>query len=298
MTVEKAYENFIHSRQLKGLSDKTIESYHLLTARFIDYIGTDTERENITQENIEQFVESLYKCSLSISSIATYIRNTRIFLKWYEKKHRVHYKASELSIPRTPKKLVRLYTADEIGLIFQSVHTCADWLDARNRAMIALMLDSGIRQGEVCNLELKNIHFDSGRMKVCGKGNKERFVPLGQFSMRMLKKYLDMRPYESERVFVSFYGDNLTCNAVKSMTGDLQKELPFEFSSHKLRHNFATNYLINQYEMCGHMDIYQLMAIMGHEDTLTTQRYLHEAKNIIASRQCISHLDKVLKYAM
>lgn len=295
MTVEIAFENFIHSRHLKGLSDKTLESYRLLTARFIEFIGLDTAMESIDQDRIEQFIESLYNHSLSMASIGSYIRNTRIFLKWYERKNEVQYKASEIAIPRTPKKLVRLYTAEEIALIFKSVHTCADWLDARNRAMIALMLDSGIRQGEVCALEVKNVFFDSGRMKVCGKGNKERFVPMGQFSMRALKKYLDMRPFESERVFVSYYGDNLTCNAVKSMTGDLQKELPFEFSSHKLRHNFATNYLINQYEMCGHMDIYQLMAIMGHEDTLTTQRYLHEAKNIIASRQCISHLDKVLQ---
>lgn len=298
MTVEKAFEKFIHSRQLKGLSNKTVESYRLLTARFVEYIGTETEMEFITQKNIEQFIEVLYTHSLSIASISTYIRNTRIFLKWYEKKHKVKYKASEIPIPRTPKKMVRLYSDEEITLIFKTVNTCAPWLDARNRAMIALMLDSGIRQGEVCNLEMENVHFDNSRMKVCGKGNKERFVPLGQFSIAMLRKYLKMRPYDSKWVFISFYGDRLTCNAVKSMTGDLQKELPFEFSSHKLRHNFATNYLINQYEMCGHMDIYQLMAIMGHEDTLTTQRYLHEAKNIIASRQCISHLDKILKYVM
>ncbi|MBQ6996564.1 MAG: tyrosine-type recombinase/integrase [Lachnospiraceae bacterium] len=298
MTVELAFEEFIYSRQLKGLSNKTVESYRLLTSRFMNYIGYETEMENITQEHIEHFIEALYNYSLSIASVGSYIRNTRIFLKWYERKHDVSYKASDISIPRTPKKLVRLYTAEEIELIFQTVNTCSPWLDARNRAMIALMLDSGIRQGEICNLEMDNVHFDSARMKVCGKGNKERFVPLGQFSMRMLQKYLNMRPYDSKRVFVSYYGDYLTCNAVKSMTGDLQNQLPFEFSSHRLRHNFATNYLINQYEMCGHMDIYQLMAIMGHEDTLTTQRYLHEAKNIIASRQCISHLDKVLKYAL
>lgn len=298
MTVEKAFENFIRSRQLKGLSSTTLDSYRLLTARFIEYICLDTEMENITQEHIEQFIESLFGRSLSIASISSYIRNTRIFLKWYERKHDVQYSAAEISIPRTPKKLVRLYTPEEIEIIFKAVNTCSPWLDARNRAMIALMLDSGIRRGEVCTLEIKNVNFDTGRMKVCGKGNKERFVPLGHFSMLALKKYLRMRPYDSEKVFVSYHGEELTCNAVRLMTSDLQKQLPFEFSSHKLRHNFATNYLVNQYEMCGHMDIYQLMAIMGHEDTLTTQRYLHEAKNIIASRDCISHLDKVLKYVV
>lgn len=298
MTVHEAFENFIYSRHLKGLSDKTIESYRLLTVRFIVHIGAETEMESIMQEDIERFVDSLYGQSLSVASVGSYIRNTRIFLLWYEKKHDVQYLSADISIPRTPKKLVHLYTPDEITLIFQTVDTCSLWLDARNRAMIALMLDSGLRQGEICSLKVDNLFFDSSRMKVCGKGNKERFVPLGNLSMRFLQKYLNLRPYDSKYVFVSYHGDSLSCNAVKSMTGDMQKRLPFEFSSHRLRHNFATNYLVNQYDACGHMDIYQLMAIMGHEDTVTTQRYLHEAKNIIASRSCISHLDKVLKFVV
>lgn len=298
MNVSSAFKNFIHSRELKGLSEKTIESYKLHTVRFISHIGIDTEMESIVQEDIERFVDALYKQSLSIASIGSYIRDTRIFLRWYEKKHFVSYNASEIAIPRTPKKVIRLYSPEEITLIFQTVKTCSPWLDARNKAIIALMLDSGIRQGEICTLERKNIFFESHRMKVCGKGNKERYVPLGKFSMAFLQKYLEECPFESKRVFVSYYGENLSCNAIKSMTGDLQRELPFEFSSHKLRHNFATNYLINQYDIFGHMDIYQLMAIMGHEDTLTTQRYLHEAQNIIASRTCISHLDRVLRLVM
>lgn len=295
MIVQEAFENFIHSRQLKGLSVKTIESYRLLTARFISYVGLKTDMERITQENIDSYIDTLFHSSLSVSTIASYIRNARIFLKYYEKKYSVHYKTSDMVIPRTPKKLVRLYTPEEIALIFRTVSTCSTWLDARNRSMIALMLDSGLRQSEICTLKHENVSFERAHIKVCGKGNKERYVPFGRISMQMLQKYLTLRPYESKYIFVSYHGERITCNAVKSMTGDLQRQLPFEFSSHRLRHNFATNYLVNQYDACGYMDIYQLMSIMGHEDTLTTQRYLHEAKNIIASRSCISHLDRVLK---
>lgn len=77
------------------------------------------------------------------------------------------------------------------------------------------------------------------------------------------------------------------------MTNNMKKILPFEFSSHKLRHNFATNYLLNQYEMFGQMDIYQLMVVMGHEDISTTRRYLHQANNILSAKTYISHLDKL-----
>lgn len=92
---------------------------------------------------------------------------------------------------------------------------------------------------------------------------------------------------------VSRTGKELTCNAVKHMMFSIQRKLPFEFSSHKLRHNFATNYCIDQYEKTGQIDIYKLMLLMGHEDIETTRVYLHHANQIIASKMNISHLDKV-----
>lgn len=291
MTVKDAFRQFIRTRYIKGLSDKTIKSYQCLVSPFLRYIGDDTEMEDITQDDIEDYLDSLYARPLSRSTVATYIRNARIFLKWYEDKYDVEYTTDEVLVPRSPKKVLHLYTPDEIKLIFQTIDACAPWLSARNRAMVALMLDSGIRQGEVCSLLVKNVDFDSRRMKVCGKGNKERFVPLGHTASRLLNDYLALRPYEIDNVFVGFYGEKITPNAIKTMTWNLQKLLPFEFSSHKLRHNFATNYLLDQYERFGQMDIYQLMAIMGHEDIKTTQRYLHEANSILAVKACISHLD-------
>lgn len=293
MIVRDAFKKFIRSRQQKGCSDQTIKSYECLTAHFIGFVGEDTEMEDLTQELLEDFLDFLYDRKLSRASVASYIRNTKIFLRWYEKKYDVEYSAEELPIPRTPKKVLHLYTPDEIGLIFRTIESPVPWITARNRAMVALMLDSGIRQGEVCSLCIGNLYFDSSVMKVCGKGNKERFVPLGQMSAKYLRDYLSIRPFKLQNVFVGLYGEPLTCSAIKTMTWNLQKHLPFEFSSHKLRHNFATNYLLDQYAQFGQMDIYQLMSIMGHEDISTTRRYLHEASGILAVKGCISHLDKV-----
>ena len=130
-------------------------------------------------------------------------------------------------------------------------------------------------------------------MVVCGKGNKERTVPLGSFTIRFMREYLRLCPHKSDKIFVERRGEPLTCNAVKLLVRKLAKELPFELSSHKLRHNFATNYCIDQYETRGNIDIYSLMIIMGHEDIETTERYLHHAKEIISTRNSISHLDKL-----
>lgn len=298
MIVKTAFEKFIRSRKQKGCSDQTIKSYGLLTAHFIRFVGDNTEMEELTQDQLEDFLDFLYERKLSRASVASYIRNTKIFLSWYEKKYDVEYSANELPIPRTPKKVLHLYTPDEIKLIFRTIDSPISWITSRNRAIIALMLDSGIRQGEVCSLQMGNLYFDTSVMKVCGKGNKERFVPLGQMASKYLREYLSLRPYDLQNVFVGCYGEPLTCNAIKSMTWNLQSKVPFELSSHKLRHNFATNYLLDQYARFGQMDIYQLMSIMGHEDIATTRRYLHEASGILAVKGCISHLDKIFHVAM
>lgn len=130
-------------------------------------------------------------------------------------------------------------------------------------------------------------------MKVRGKGDKKRFVPLGGLAARYMQEYRNLCPFHEKYFFVSRRGESVSRNAIKQLMQKLSEKLPFEFSAHKLRHNFATNYLLDQYEKDGKMDIYKLMIIMGHEDIKTTNRYLHYAMQVIASRENISHLDKV-----
>ena len=294
MTVQEAFDKFIRSRLREGCSEKTIESYNNLTYPLRSYLGPIFEMENLRQGMIDDFIDSLYnRKNLSRGTLASYIRNARIFLRWCQQGRNLLYDASLIRVPKTPKKILRLYSPEDIQLIFDTVEASPEWLVARNKAMIALMLDSGLRQSEVAGLTMENIDFERKRLKVTGKGAKDRYVPLGRFSAAMLKKYLSVRPYDLPVVFLAVHGHPISCGAIKSMTGDMQKRLPFEFSSHKLRHNFATNYLVDQYYQYGHMDVYQLMSIMGHEDISTTKRYLHEAQSIVAASSSISHLDKL-----
>lgn len=130
-------------------------------------------------------------------------------------------------------------------------------------------------------------------MVVRGKGDKERTVPLGRLTQHFMKEYVAACPFRSDTLFVNCQGDSLTGNTVKLMVARLADVLPFELSSHKLRHNFATNYCIDQYEHKSQVDIYRLMYLMGHEDVETTRRYLHFAYEVIASRDSISHLDRL-----
>lgn len=294
MTVQQSFENFIFSRRIQGLTDKSISCYVSFIKPFIKFIGSDMEISVVNRDIVNSYIETLFKRALSRATIATYIRHIKIFLKWIEEEYEVCLQADKIKIPKTPKKVLHIYSNEEIKQIFDTVHADEEWIHARNCCIIALMLDSGLRQNEVCTLLRVNINFQSCTMKICGKGNKERIVPFGNITKHYIALYNDLCPYQSEYLLVARHGDNLTPNAVKLFMSKMAKSLPFPFSSHKLRHNFATNYCINQYEQNGKVDIYSLMLLMGHEEVETTQRYLHFAQQIIATKLSISHLDKIL----
>lgn len=293
MNVRIAFDNFILSRKLMDLSPKTIIDYTEFIKPFIAFIGPENDLSLITQESINQYIGILIDRPISRSTRATYIRHIKIFLKWSETEYSVNYSSKSIKVPKSPKKNVKLYSDDELFMIFDSISTDSEWLTIRNKSIIALMLDSGLRQAEICNLKYNKISFSQKHMTVLGKGNKERTVPIGELAIEFLKEYKRLCPFNSNNVFLTRYGEPITCNAVKLMVTKLAKTLPFELSSHKLRHNYATNYCLDQYDRYKNIDIYKLKYLMGHENIETTERYLHFAYEIIASRNSISHLDKI-----
>lgn len=294
MTLQQAFDDFILSRRLADLSPKTISDYQQFILPFLRSVGVNTAVDDIQQGNINDYIKSLLNRSLSKATRSTYIRHLKIFLKWVQQEYNVNYDCKRIKVPKNPKKQVRIYSDDELLQIFSCIHAESDWMTARNKCIIALMYDSGLRQSEVCHLKRSCVYFSEKRMVVYGKGSKERIVPLGALTARFMKDYFALCPYSADTVFVNRRGAPLTCNAVKLLVGKISDKLDFEFSSHKLRHNFATNYCIDQYEENGQIDIYRLMVIMGHEDVETTRRYLHHANEIIGTKNSISHLDKVI----
>ena len=294
MKLQEAFEEFIISRRLKGLAPKSIVDYTNLIKPLIRFFGSDYQIEELSKEEIDKFVLTLYDKDLATASIATYIRNNKIFLKWLEANYSISVSAKNIIIPKVPKKLVKIYSDKEIGMILKAVVSKNKWLTARNRAMVFLMLDSGLRQNEVCTLLRKNIDFERHIMKVIGKGNKERHIYFGKTVGVLLRQYIELMPYyESEFMFVNRFGEPLTTDSIKHLVARIAKRLPFEFSSHKLRHNFATNYCIDQYEKHGRIDIYMLMNLMGHEDIETTMIYLHHAMGMISASSDCSHIDSI-----
>lgn len=294
MTIQETFDNFMLSRQLADLSPKTISDYRQFVTPFIRFLEPNKPFEDITQQDIQAYLANLLEKPLSKSTRATYIRHVKIYLRWAENEYGACYRSRTVKVPKSPKRNVRIYSDDEVRQIFSSIHAETSWLTLRNKCIVALMYDSGLRQSEVCTLRKSNISYTDNRMTVRGKGDKERTVPLGQLTRHFMLDYLSRCPYTNDVVFLNRRGQPLTCNAVKLFVSRLADTLPFELSSHKLRHNFATNYCIDQYRKNGQVDIYRLMYLMGHEEIDTTRRYLHMANEILASQGCTSHLDGIL----
>ncbi len=294
MTLKDAYDNFIFSRQLADLSRKTIDDYAQFIQPFLTLVGSDKDFQELSQADISRYLQGLMARPVSKATRATYIRHVKIFLRWCENEYGAQYTSRLIRIPKSPKKSVLIYSPDEVRQIFAAIHSEIPWIAFRNKCIIALMYDSGLRQSEVCLLQRSRVSFADNRLVVHGKGDKERVVPLGSLTRQYMTAYFETCPYTLDVVFCNRYGEPLTCNAVKLFVSRLSGALPFELSSHKLRHNFATNYCIDQYEKNGQVDIYRLMYLMGHEELETTRRYLHHANEIIAAKGCISHLDSIL----
>lgn len=179
-----------------------------------------------------------------------------------------------LAIPKVPKFLLETLTDDEIEKIVGCLNPNTGY-GARDFAIVLLMLDSGLRIGEVPKVHLSRLNMQRRELKVSGKGNKERTVPFGQRSAQAILRYLHThrpRPIreDDDRLFLALDGMPLTRGALESMMRRLRitSGVP-KLRGHILRHTMAVRFLMNG------GDLRTLQLVLGHESLVVTQLYLH-----------------------
>ena len=294
MTVFESYESYVFSKRKKGLKVTSLEDVDFCLRGFIRAVGAELDIQKLSQDMVDCYILSLYTRSLSKATVSTYIRYLRLFLMFVDSRYGLSFSPETIEIPKSPKKKVRLYSDSEVVLIFNSIKCSVPWIVARNRAIIALMLDSGLRQCEIVSLRCSDISFSASRLRVHGKGDKERYCLLGNISARYLREYFKLCPYsDTDYAFCSDDGSQITGNGIRIFVSRLAATLPFELSSHKLRHNFATNYVIQKSESGQQVDAYTLKLLMGHESIVTTEGYIHCAMEALAVKSSISYLDSL-----
>jgi len=195
----------------------------------------------------------------------------------YRQNHIPANPAGGLFSLRTEKKIPQTVNYNNIKQAF-TLPDENSVIGIRDQAILELFYGTGIRLSELSNLELKNIDFVNGLIKVSGKGNKQRLVPLGQFASQSLKKYMEVREQllqktilkDVQAIFLNRYGKPLSRRGIQRRVEKYLRLVSTDGTSpHVLRHSFATHLLD------GGADLMAVKELLGHSDLSTTQIYTH-----------------------
>ena len=291
MNWDSSFENFKNYLKLeRGLSINSIKSYEYdlnLFKKFIESNQIIDTPINCKSETIKNYIynnlsnKKTRSQARSISAIKSFF-NYLIF-----EGHIKESPVSDIESPKLEKKLPDVLNEKEINQLILSFNL-KDSFGQRNKTIIEVLYGTGIRVSELINLKLSNIYFKENIIKITGKGDKERFVPIGSVALNEIKKYLKIRDKNkidykfSDILFLNKYGRSLTRSMIFKIIGDSSKKINLykRISPHTLRHSFATHLLKNG------ADIRTIQIILGHESITSTEIYTHLDTN---------YLDDVLK---
>jgi site-specific recombinase XerD len=231
---------------------------------------------------------------LSDYSVQGHVRTLRAFSSWLQREGYLEENVlSRLRVPKAIKEEIVPLTPEEIGRILSclSPNTATG---CRSYAIVYLMLDAGLRVGEVVSLKMDNVDLDQGQLLVTGKGNKQRAVPIGSNAQKYLQRYIyHFRPdpilAEQDNVFLTSDGKALSDNSLRLTFTRLKVKTGIKrVHAHLLRHTFATYYLRNG------GDLLSLQKILGHTSLEMVRVYSHLAEaDVKAKHRRYSPMDRL-----
>ena len=277
--MEEDVKEFITYIKLeKKLSKNTIFNYQLDLENYCIELANYgiTKVEKITLEEIQKYLQQLKIKGLNPRSIRRHITTIKEFHKYlvkYKKvKQNVAINIDGIKINRT---LPTVISKDEMEHILDV--PLDNPFHYRDKAMLELMYGSGLRVSELVNLTIYNIDFQNRLILIEGKGNKERIVPMSEYSYIALEQYLNVRKNlikkgkEEEKLFLNNHGEGITRHGFNYILKNIlkEKEISKNITPHSLRHTFATDMLNNG------ADLRSIQELLGHSDLTTTRIYTH-----------------------
>ena len=269
----------------RNVSNHTMDAYKRDINQYLMYLG-DLDIKNLSDvksTHIRDYIRVLSDGGMAPASISRIISSIRTYYRFLSNENILDENPVLLiNNPKLPKKLPDVLSEKEISLIINAIRESSQFYQ-RDKAIIELLYSCGIRVTELCNLEMSNLFIDQDLIRVMGKGNKERLLPLGVRSKKYLDDYIKhsrnshIKKSGSSFVFVSRNGNQLTRAMINiilnkwTQVSGLKKSV----SPHKLRHSFATHLLE------GGADLRFVQALLGHSDISTTQIYTHIDKHYL-----------------
>lgn len=280
-------KKFLDEKKSIGSSNDTLIYYKTQLELFSEYIN-DGKIDSFTFINYQIWLQD--KLNVKLITIQTYARAVKTFLRWATENRYINIDVSKLKLIKAEKEMIYPLDNDEIKHLLNSFDE-DELLQLRNKVICMLMLDCGLRRGEIVKIKIKDINFRKNQLKVNGKGAKKRVVPFGKITADYLKRYQIMNIKNNTGYFFTTCRNTpITKNTIKMVFQNLKKINGLErIHAHLLRHTFATNFLLDG------GDIEILRILMGHDSISTTQKYVHIAQQlIILNDYKFSHLDKML----
>lgn len=282
-TIIEEYLRFIQLE--KGLSTNTIGAYKRDLTKYANYLDENkiTHIDFVDRQTIQQCLGSLHDEGASSKSLARFVSTVRSF---HQFALREKYAAKDPTIlietPKYDKKLPDVLEINEVIALLETPDLSKN-NGYRDRTMLELLYATGMRVSELIHIELDDVNLIMGFVKVFGKGNKERIVPLGEAVIEYLTHYIEnIRPQLLKRtvtpvLFLNMHGKPLSRQAIWKMIkqNGIKANINKTLTPHTLRHSFATHLLENG------ADLRAVQEMLGHSDISTTQLYTHVSKSQI-----------------
>jgi integrase/recombinase XerD len=274
----KDYQSYL--RIERGLSKNTIENYGFDIERlclFLEVNKMEVSPLKITDETIQQFIYQVSK-EVNPRSQARIISGLKSFFSYLIfEDYRNDNPLELIESPKTGRKLPDTLAVQEIDALIAAIDLSSNEGE-RNRAMLETLYGCGLRVSELVSLKISDLFFDEGFIKITGKGNKERFVPIGKLTQKYIQIYqneirgnLTIKKGCEDTLFLNRRGNQLTRAMIFTIIKDLAIKIGLKknISPHTLRHSFATHLLENG------ADLRSIQLMLGHESITTTEIYVH-----------------------
>jgi integrase/recombinase XerD len=265
----------------KGLSENSIQAYESDLGKliiFLDEIGFKEDLDKVDAMLLHNFVKWVNASGLNERSQSRIISGIRSFYKYLAIEERVSIDpALTLDSPRIGRKLPDVLTVNEIDLLFSKIDLSKPE-GRRNRAMLEVLYSCGLRVSELLHLRMSDLYIDEGFVRIIGKGNRERIIPISSTALKEINLYMpdrnSMLNIDKEHVDVLFLnrrGKRLTRVMIFTIIRQLTEKAGIKkrVSPHTFRHSFATH-LVN-----GGADLRAVQEMLGHESIVTTEIYTH-----------------------
>ena len=272
---ERIQEFEEHLRTERRLSNHTIVSYQRdLKKLTIWCTESKLLLQDITAHDIRACLSSLHKNGLGGKSIQRWLSSLRTFFNYCIKNQWLNKNpVNGLTAPKSPKKLPKTLDVDQVNQLLS--FTTANWIDFRDHAIIELLYSSGLRLAELSGLNLTELDLKECSVRVTGKGNKTRTLPVGRQAVEALKIWLQYRQNkvatESTAMFLNIHGKRLSPRSIQDRLKkiSIRQGMQGKIHPHMLRHSFASHML----ESSG--DLRAVQELLGHQNISTTQIYTH-----------------------